>query len=434
MPNRRHEQEGHPGTTMFRFIHAADIHLDSPLRGLESYEDAPVSEIRGACRRAFDNLIDLAREEDVRFILLAGDLYDGDWKDYHTGLYFIGRMGMLRQHHIQVFMISGNHDAASQITRTLQLPDHVRMLSNKKPETVLLEDVGVAIHGQGYASRAVTENLAVRYPQRTPGYFNIGLLHTALNGREGHEPYAPCTLDDLVQKGYDYWALGHVHCREEVSTHPWIVFPGNIQGRHARETGPKGASIVTVEDGVVTRVAHSELDVLRWQVCEVDLSRCDAIDAVHHRVRQTLEILKENANGRVLAVRLVLTGTSPVHAAIMDESTHLTESFRSIAAGLGDMWLEKVLFKTQRKGALPHAMGRGTPLAGLMTAVEEFDLDSGSLLERVTEIGALRSRLPADLFSSDDPLLPHTPEQMTLFRDEVRELLAGKLIRQGKRP
>jgi exonuclease SbcD len=419
---------------MFRFIHAADIHLDSPLRGLETYEDAPVAEIRGASRRAFDNLIDLAIEEDVRFILLAGDLYDGDWKDYHTGLYFIGRMGRLRQHNIQVFMVSGNHDAASQITRTLQLPDHVRMLSNRKPETVLLEDVGVAIHGQGYASRAVAENLAARYPQYIPGYFNIGLLHTALNGREGHEPYAPCTLDDLVQRGYDYWALGHVHCREEVSTDPWIVFPGNIQGRHARETGAKGASLVTVEDGRATRVVHSELDVLRWQVCEVDLSGCDSMDAVHDQVRQALEKKQGDADGRVLAVRLILTGTSPFHAIIMDESAHLTESFRGIAAGLGDMWLEKVLFKTEGKEKLHHAMGRETPLSGLMTAVEQFDLDPGSLPERVPEIGALKSRLPADLVGSDDPLLPDAPEQITAFRDEVRELLAGKLIRHGKRP
>jgi len=419
---------------MFRFIHAADIHLDSPLRGLESYEDAPVAEIRGAGRRAFDNLIDLAIEEDVRFILLAGDLYDGDWKDYHTGLYFIGRMGRLKQHHIQVFMVSGNHDAASRITRTLQLPDHCRMLSNKKPETILLEEVGVAIHGQGYASRAVTENLAAAYPQYLPGYFNIGLLHTALNGREGHEPYAPCTVDDLLQKGYDYWALGHVHRREEVSTDPFIVFPGNLQGRHAHETGAKGASLVTVEDGEVTRVVHHALDVMRWQVSEIDLTGCESLDAVHDQVKQTLEKEQGDADGRVLAIRLVLTGTSPVHALIMDESAHLTESFRSIAAGLGDMWVEKVRFKTEGKETLRHAMGGETPLAGLMTAVEEFDLDPGSLWERIPEIAALKAKLPADLVGSDDPLLPDTPEQMTAFRHEVRELLAGKLIRHGKRP
>ena len=416
---------------MFRFIHAADIHLDSPLRGLESYEDAPVEEIRGANRRAFDNLVEFAIEEDVSFVLLAGDLYDGEWKDYNTGLFFAERMGRLRRQNIRVFMISGNHDAASQITRTLQLPDNVQVLSTKKPQTILLDHIGVAIHGQGYQSRAMSKNLAEQYPQYNPGYFNIGILHTALNGREGHEPYAPCTLDDLRQKGYDYWALGHVHKREEVSKDPWIVFPGNIQGRHIRETGAKGASLVAVENGEVIGVEHHELDVLRWSVCRVDLSDCEMVNAVHDHVRQALEGEQEHAEGRILAVRLVLTGDCPVHPRLLEDSAHLRESFRSMAAGLGDMWLEKVLFKTGRKGSLKDSMGEETPLAGLMTAVEQFELDAGRLLDLVPEVAALKSKLPPDLIGGDDPLLPTAPDQISAFLDDVRELLTAKLISHG---
>ena len=416
---------------MFRFIHAADIHLDSPLRGLESYEDAPVDEIRGANRRAFDNLVELAVEEDVSFVLLAGDLYDGEWKDYNTGLFFAERMGRLRRQNIRVFMVSGNHDAASQITRSLQLPDNVQVLSTKKPQTILLDHIGVAIHGQGYQSRAVSKNLAEQYPQYNPGYFNIGILHTALNGREGHEPYAPCTLDDLRQKGYDYWALGHVHKREEVSKDPWIVFPGNIQGRHIRETGAKGASLVTVENGEIVGVEHHKLDVLRWSVCRVDLSDCEVMNAVHDHVRQALEGEQEQADGRILAVRLVLTGDCPVHTRLLEDSVHLRESFRSTAAGLGDMWLEKVLFKTDRKGSLKDAMGEETPLAGLMTAVEQFELDAGRLLDLVPEVAALKNKLPPDLIGGDDPLLPTAPDQISVFLDDVRELLTAKLISHG---
>jgi len=416
---------------MFRFIHAADIHLDSPLRGLESYEDAPVEEIRGANRRAFDNLVELAIEEDVSFVLLAGDLYDGEWKDYHTGLFFAERMGRLKRQNIRVFMVSGNHDAASRITRTLQLPDNVLVLSTKKPQTILLDHIGVAIHGQGYQSRAMSKNLTEQYPQYNPGYFNIGILHTALNGREGHEPYAPCTLDDLRQKGYDYWALGHVHKREEVSKDPWIVFPGNIQGRHIRETGAKGASLVTVENGAVIGVEHHELDVLRWSVCRVDLSDCEVVNAVHDHVRQALEGEQEQAEARILAVRLVLTGDCPVHPRLLEDSAHLRESFRSMAAGLGDMWLEKVLFKTDRKGSLKDAMGEETPLAGLMTAVEQFELDAGRLLDLVPEAAALKNKLPPDLIGGDDPLLPTAPDQISAFLDDVRELLTAKLITHG---
>ena len=174
-----------------RFIHTADIHLDSPLKGLEAHEDAPVKEIRGATRRAFDNLIDLAIEEEVDFVLIAGDLYDGDWKDYNTGLFFARQMGRLDRAGIRVFIASGNHDAASQITKAIPLPDNVTLFPHKKPLSVKLDDPGVIIHRQSYSSRAVTENLALEYPQHDSNFFNIGLLHTSLTGREGHEDYAP---------------------------------------------------------------------------------------------------------------------------------------------------------------------------------------------------------------------------------------------------
>src|SRR5690554_5608822 len=207
-------------TSQFRFIHAADIHLDSALHGLERYEGAPVEEIRSATRRAFDNLVELAIDEQVAFVLLAGDLYDGDWKDYNTGLYFSERMGRLREAGIRVFMIAGNHDAASQITKHLRLPDNVKAFSTHSPETAFVEELSVAIHGQGFVSRAVTDDLSQAYPPGDAQLFNIGLLHTCLDGKPGHEPYAPCTVSGLRSKGYQYWALGHVHKREEVSREP----------------------------------------------------------------------------------------------------------------------------------------------------------------------------------------------------------------------
>ena len=155
-----------------KFLHAADIHLDSALHGLQRYEGAPVEAIRGATRRAFDNLIDLAVAEQVAFVLLAGDLFDGDWKDYNSGLYFVACMQRLRDASIRVFIIAGNHDAASQISRKLRLPDNVTQFSTSKPQRVLLDDLpdgsGVAIVGQGFATRAVTDDLSAAYPQADP--------------------------------------------------------------------------------------------------------------------------------------------------------------------------------------------------------------------------------------------------------------------------
>ena len=415
---------------MFTFLHAADIHLDSPLRGLEGYADAPVAQLRQATRRAFDNLIDLAIEEQVAFVLLSGDLYDGDWKDYNTGLFFIDRISRLRKENIRVFLASGNHDAASQITKALRLPDNVHLFSTKQPETVTIEPLGVAVHGQGYHTRALADNLARNYPQALPHYLNIGLLHTSLTGRPGHEPYAPCSLDDLKARGYDYWALGHIHQREEVSQSPWIVFPGNIQGRHIHETGAKGATLVRVEEGRIAAVEHRDLDVLRWALCQVDLTDCATMDLAIDTVRQAMETEQAKAEGRPLAIRLQLLGKSKLHAELHRDSAALSEEFRGLAAGLGEMWLEKTQFATQRPVTLAVDLGEETPMADLVRAIELLDFEPTALAELVPEIGVLLSKLPPELLHEGGLVPASTPEANDL-REEIKEMLLARLLGQG---
>ncbi len=434
---------------MVKFIHTADIHLDSPLKGLEAHEDAPVEEIRGATRRAFDKMIELAIEENVDFILIAGDLYDGDWKDYNTGLFFAGRMGKLSRAGIRVFIVSGNHDAASQITRAMPLPENVTFLSTKKPQSVKLDDLGVIIHGQGYSVRAVTDNLACRYPQYDPGYFNIGMLHTSLTGRPGHENYAPCSIDELKSKGYDYWALGHVHNREIIDKAPWIVFPGNIQGRHIRETGVKGVTLVTVEDGSITDVTEKELNVVRWAVCKVDMSECETMDEVNDAVRLRLEQELDKTDGKTLAVRLILTNKCPVHAQLINRTAQLTEEFKGIAAGTGDIWIEKIKFQTSREKSLEEIFGDDTPIAGLLKSIQQLKLDEETILELVPELSALKRKLPPEIYnnpamhhnnesfldpSSDldlSPDLDPSPDNIDMLRNEVQEILIARLLQHG---
>lgn len=415
---------------MFSFLHAADIHLDSPLKGLELYEDAPVDQIRRAARRAFDSLVDLAIDEEVAFVLLAGDLYDGDWKDYNTGIYLVNRMGRLREAGIPVFIVSGNHDAASQITRVLNLPDNVTLFSHKKAETRILDHLGVAIHGHSFSSRAVVDDLTRHYPQGDPALFNIGLLHTSLNGRPGHEPYAPCTLDNLRSKGYQYWALGHVHQREVVAHDPWVVFAGNIQGRHIRETGAKGCTVVSVEGGGVVAVEEKEMDVLRWSLCRIDICRCHRTESLLELVRETFEAEKEAAN-RPMAIRLVLEGTTPLHGRLHENSFHWHEEFRAIAASLGDVWLEKVLFNTQRERQPYVGFASDSPFTALQKSVEGFQFESSRLLDIIPEFEQLRSKLPSDLLSEDDPFAPDE-EELTALREDVKEMLMAKMQQGGR--
>ena len=413
-----------------KFIHAADIHLDSALHGLERYEGAPVEEIRSATRRAFDNLIELAIDEQVAFVLLVGDLYDGDWKDYNTGLYFVERMGRLRDASIRVFIVAGNHDAASQITKHLRLPDNVTLFSTRKPERVVLDDLGVSICGQGFATRAVTDDISQGYPQGDPQLLNIGLLHTCLDGKPGHEPYAPCTVDGLRSKGYQYWALGHVHKREEVSRDPWIVFPGNIQGRHIREIGPKGCTLVTVDGGEIVEVAHRDLDVMRWSIRELDVSATETVDDIYEQVREGLQLALDAAEGRPVAVRLVLYGACSAHLKLHADRERWIQEYRALATGLGGagIWLEKVSIKTKPAISTDEVLERDDALSGLLRAIHDMELDSSILDELADEMSVLRQKLPAELLAGDDPFDPANPEFLKDTLEDIKELLVNRLL------
>lgn len=368
--------------THFRFLHAADIHLDSPLHGLSRYDGLPVEQIRGATRAAFDNLVERAIEQEVDFVVLAGDLFDGDWKDMGTGLYFARAMGRLHRSNIPVFILSGNHDAASVITRTVPWPENVYQFGSRKAETHLLPELSVAIHGQSFSTPAVTDNLVLRYPRADPNAFNIGMLHTALAGRPGHANYAPCTVDDLAAKNYDYWALGHVHDFEEVCSNPHVIFPGNIQGRTIRETGPKGAVIVTVSDRAVTDIERIDLDVVRWVRAEVDCSGVD-VEGVAARIREVLAgIHGENGSGHPLIARVSLIGETVTAGALYDRASSLRDDARAIAGSISpDLHIEKV------KVLVTEPQGRDTIIND----------DLSALIEEASSNVDLASALAADL-------------------------------------
>lgn len=328
----------------FHFLHAADIHLDSPLRGLARYEGLPADEVRGATRAAFDNLVQRACDEAVDFVLIAGDLFDGNWKDMGTGLYFVRAMAKLAAADIPVFLLAGNHDAESALTRQLPLPPNVRQFSTRGPQTHVIDHLCVAIHGQSFAHPEVLENLAAAYPAARENHFNIGMLHTALAGHEGHNTYAPCAINDLRAKGYDYWALGHVHDHAVHAEHPHVVFPGNLQGRHIRETGPKGAVLVEVRDHMVCRLDHIPLDVVRWANVEVDCTGLQTRDEADTAIRNALAGRHaQDAGDHPLIVRVTLTGRTRLAGLLLDRQAALREEVRAIAAAIApDLWVEKV--------------------------------------------------------------------------------------------
>ncbi|MEN8214771.1 MAG: DNA repair exonuclease [Pseudomonadota bacterium] len=412
-----------------KFIHAADIHLDSPMSGLARYEGAPVEQMQSATRRAFINMIDLACTEAVDFVLLAGDLYDVDWKDYNTGLFFNQQMSRLREANIPVFMVLGNHDAGNIITRQLRLPDNVTEFSYLQPETKRLEDLGVAIHGQSFANKAITNDLSAAYPNALPGYFNIGLLHTSLNGRPNHANYAPCTMPSLLSHGYDYWALGHIHKREILHKKPWVVFSGNLQGRHARETGAKGCTLVKVEEGQAS-VTFMPVDVLRWEICQLDVSDLTQADEVVDKAHEAVtESLKKSADGKPLALRFIIEGASPVHKNLYSHSERWTNEIRAAAtdAGLGNVWVEKISLKTQAPRA--KALQDEGPLGELKYFLRSLHQDGDGLQALCAEFRTLINKLPAEARQAErgGGIDPSNPDTIRRLLYGVEELLMARL-------
>ncbi len=420
----------------FKFIIAADIHLDSPLVGLSRYEGAPLDMLRGATREAFGNLVSLAIEERVTFLLLSGDLYDGDWKDYHTGLFFSQQLSRLREVGVKVYIIYGNHDAESRMTKSLRLPDNVRVLSTKLPETVLLEEVGVAIHGQGFAKRDVMENLAERYPEATKGVFNIGMLHTALSGAEGHEPYAPCTLGTLQSKGYEVWALGHVHARKVHSEEPLILYPGNTQGRHARETGPKGCTLVVAEDGRVASFEHRDLHVVRWEVIPVAASGLTATVDVVDAAAAAVESESGKGGGEVLAARLVIQGACRAHHELVADPEKWTAEVRAaVAAATGEgAWVEKVRFLTAPVAGLSLVGRSGAdPLADMVRYIDGLSTteEIGTLLAE--DVRSLKEKLPPEVFQGEGALAFDSRDPVSRLVEDVKGMLVQRILGSGAR-
>jgi DNA repair exonuclease SbcCD nuclease subunit len=359
----------------FRFLHCADLHLDSPLRGLEADPDAPADTIRGATREALRNLVDFAIEQRVDFVVAAGDLYDGDWQDWRTGHFLTGEITRLTNARIPFIAIRGNHDAESVITRRLRMPnDNARLLDHRHPETYRLPNLPVAIHGQSFATKAVTENIALAYPTPDPDRFNIGLLHSSVGEREGHDTYASCSVEQLRHHGYDYWALGHVHKQEILSRDPWIVFPGNLQGRKITETGPKGATLVTVTNGkIIDDPLPIPFDTVRWARVPVVLPADADEDAALTLVSTALATELEQADGRLLAVRIVLTGACAAHDVFSQDLGATREKIRDAAiavAGPGMIWTEMIDVATRPLAAIEALKDRHDATGQLVRALQ----------------------------------------------------------------
>lgn len=392
-----------------KFIHAADLHIDSPLRGLEAYQGAPVDRVRHATRDALARLVQLCLDEQAAFLIVAGDLFDHDWKDFNTALYVVNQFQILDRAGVRVFAIRGNHDSREEMSLKVPWPGNFRLFDHKRAETEILQKYGVAVHGMSFAQRHVTKNLVPEYPAPIAGLFNIGILHTSATGATGsgdHATYAPCDIRDLNDKGYHYWALGHVHQYQILSSAPChVVYSGNTQGRHIRETGAKGCFVVTVENGEVEALQFVSTDVMRWYHLKLELTSEQRLDDLYRLVQQRVREELQVADGRLLGVRLEIHGACAAHRELTgDVARQETETaLRAHVSEISDdVWVEKIKWYT-RHPIDRDALREGQDLLGeLLRQIDQLSNDEQAARQFAACLQPLIEKTQGELLAGRD--------------------------------
>ena len=410
---------------MFRFVHAADLHLDSQFVGLRETQPELSEALRKATFDAYDALIQLCLDKEVQALLIAGDIFDGEHRSIAGKLKFIQGLKRLSEAEITVFICHGNHDPLNRWNATIldAIPSGVHRFG-ATPECVPVNPDDASsplICGFSYPTREVRESVLEEFPSGEPGRLTIGLLHANVGGDAGHDSYAPCTVEDLCDKGYDYWALGHVHTRAiKHDRQPTIVYPGNTQGRHINEQGPRGVYVVDVDDQKQVDLTFEALDAVRWGEVEVNIQDIDTLPELMQQFDACVEALRADAQGRPLVFRMYLTGRGALHADVSDKEQR-------------EQWLED----------LNGDWGEQRPFA-VCTAIEDR---TGSLIDRealrkgndfladvveVADAYATADELVAQIKTELAPLVghrrvvkgDHLPEGLVSDKAEARELLS----------
>ena len=393
----------------FTFLHAADLHLGSPLAGLAGRDQDLAERFVAAGREAFSNLVGHAIAERVAFVVCAGDVFDREWADLSIGLFFARELARLERAGIPFLWIRGNHDAESLVRKAVTLPPGTLDFPSARAGTHRLAEWQVAVHGRSFPDRTVPPDFVRSYPEPVPGWFNLGLLHTSCEGHAEHETYAPCTAAELAAFGYDYWALGHVHDYAELRRDPPVVYPGNLQGRSVRECGPRGAVAVDVRDGRVEAVRRLVFDRARFAHLDLAAGEHESEAALVEAVGRALVPHVEEAEDRPVAFRVTLRGETALHDALLGDSDGLRAEIQAAAHRLHeDAWLERLRVKTRRpaRPAMPDGEASLLDPASLLAALDgDPDLREAARAI-VAEIGAkLPGGTAAGEFDDLDALL-----------------------------
>lgn len=315
-------------------LHASDLHLGRPLRGLPLRLGLDLDAFRHCAPRTLKRLVDLAIDEQAALLVLAGDLIEESVRNYKVGLRLVRELSRLESLQTQVVWVRGNHDAENRVIEHLLLPSHVHEIGLSGAQTLRLEAQGLCVVGASYPQRTCLDDLLSRYPPKAGGQRTIGLLHTSADGMVSGDRYAPCRRSDLVRKGYDYFALGHVHQPMVLCQAIPIAYSGSLQGRSFMECGARGCMMLKLEERKAALPCHRSLEVVRFGVISVDVSQASSLDRVLESIAERASQVQDEHAERALVARFRLWGRAGIEV-LLSQSAGVRH--RALRALVGQM-------------------------------------------------------------------------------------------------
>ncbi len=303
---------------IIKFIHCADLHLDSPFQGLTTKEPSLADRFKHATNEAFVKIIDLCLAEKADFLTIGGDTFDGADRSLCAQILLRDQFERLHKANIPVILVAGNHDPLSDWLTEIRFPKNVHLLAGDKVEKVPIKKDGkviTTIYGITYKVRDVKENLSLKFQAKEKDVFSIGLLHANVGARKEHAPYSPCTISDLKAGNMDLWLLGHIHTPEVICKDPFILYPGNIQGRHINEDGPRGCYLIKVDSNYKISYEFKPVQNILWKQEEINIKEIttslELVDLLSGKCEEELSNLTKDEKG--IVIRWKLTGSSSLY-------------------------------------------------------------------------------------------------------------------------
>lgn len=406
-----------------RFLHTADLHLDSPLQSVAARNPELGSLIQDASRMVLQRIVDTALHEAVDALLIAGDLFDGQIRDVRTAKILERELRRLAVADIPVFIIWGNHDAEAKLTEALQLPSNVHTFGSDGGHVHFANDSAV-VHGVSFNKRQAPKSLLPKYSPPLEGCFNIGMLHTSLSGADGHNDYAPCTVKDLIDIGYDYWALGHIHKRTIHHEQPAIVMPGNPLGRHINEAGERTVSLVTLRKGVAATVEAICLAPVRFERINIDLTGLESRNDAFDKMINVIDAVRDRSDVDCLIARIVLCGESRLANHYKRDRDNLLVQLQVEYEQKDGLWIDSIDLHSLSGGFDANgnsATSGNSMLTTLHSMINSDLLADANLRESVSQdLSRLIRALPAELKDIFDR-----------SNDENEQLLLDTLMKDG---